>query len=259
MRISASQMAAFDQASTAAFVSNMVGHLSSFAPRHCEVIGEPFVRETIQRGFADCERHGLTKRGPVQLYLELMLLFGSGFASDPQLEWASHALADGDPESQMARAHALHAACLEYLEAAAGPGHCYTLEALAKLRDRQLDRLSFGPPRLREGLLDEMLAIYPQKCHAVGRTALGRLIDEAAAVAQAQGLWSFDGVVLVCVLMFALGHEFAADPLYPWVRVTLSDPRLQDTHARVRKLEGRALAYLDRVLAHFALHRSRHV
>jgi hypothetical protein len=210
------------------FEDDAVAHLARFSPRHCAIVGEPHVREAVQRGMAACTGVGFTHRGPVQLYLELMLLFGSAFATDPQLAWAAQALGAPDPGTQGQRAWALHAAATSWLAAASGDGHVLALAALERLRGRRTKTLSFGPDRWRDGLLADMAAIYPEKFRVVGVDALDRLLEAAHAAAKAAGVWTFEGVVLVAVLMFALGHGVLDDPLHPWVREALADDRFAD-------------------------------
>jgi len=82
------------KAAAAAFEQEMVNHLFSFSPKHCEVIKEPGVREVIRLGLQRAEAFGFTFRGPVRLFIELMFMFGSEFATDPQHPWAAAALQD---------------------------------------------------------------------------------------------------------------------------------------------------------------------
>jgi len=50
--------------------------------------------------------------------------------------------------------------------------------------------------------------------------------------------------------MFAMGHGFATDPLFPWIRTTLNDPLIHDPAQRVRRLVSKIKTYLDAVLKH---------
>jgi hypothetical protein len=232
-------------------VERLCSHVADFAPRHAEVIGRQQVRETVQLGLQRAALVGFDLEGPVLLYLDLMLLFGSGFASDPQLAFTRPWLDDPDAATQMQRAEGLHAACLAYLQQAAGEGHAYTLAALVRLAPWSLAALPFGPQQWPDAMIDLMAHLYPQKAQVLGRPGLAGLAALAAGRSTELGLGSFEGAVLTAVLMFALGHEFARDPLYPWVRTVLADDRAPGVDDRVRRLEGHARAYLRRVLAHF--------
>ena len=57
--------------------------------------------------------------------------------------------------------------------------------------------------------------------------------------------------VIRMLLMFAFGHGCCDDPLYPWIARTLNDERITDPPARAKRLETKALTWLDHVLEYF--------
>src|SRR6266403_4499601 len=122
------------KAAAAAFEQEMVDHLFSFSPKHCEVIKEPGVREVIRLGLQRAEAFGFTFRGPVRLFIELMFMFGSEFATDPQHPWAAAALQDKTVPDQMSRASLLYDAAQKYLEEVSGPNHRYAVASLRRTR-----------------------------------------------------------------------------------------------------------------------------
>ena len=60
------------------------------------IIRKEQMRKAIHFGTGQTFSHGFNFRGPVRLYLELMVLFGSHFDTDPQYPWAARILADHD-------------------------------------------------------------------------------------------------------------------------------------------------------------------
>jgi hypothetical protein len=53
------------------------------------------------------------------------------------------------------------------------------------------------------------------------------------------------------VLILAFGHGCVTDPLYPWIARTLNDEAIADPAACAKRLENKALTWLDHVLAYF--------
>ena len=51
--------------------------------------------------------------------------------------------------------------------------------------------------------------------------------------------------------MFAFGHGCCEDPLYPWIARTLTDEKITDAEARAKRLEKKAITWLDHVLILF--------
>ena len=88
MKIRKEQMAALDRAALKAFEDELVRHLQDFDPKHTTVLDEDGVRQVIRLGMERAAKYGLTNRGPIRFYIELMFLFGSDFDTDPWLPWA---------------------------------------------------------------------------------------------------------------------------------------------------------------------------
>jgi hypothetical protein len=245
------QMEVFRKAALASFESKMMVHLSGFAKRHCEVIGEENVRYVIRLGIERSALYGFTDRGAIQLFLELMFMFGSYFDTDPQLPWAAQILQNREADEEMACADRLYHRTMDYLNAVAGPGNAYTIRALKKIRMIAAQSFTFTSENFVGSLMTEMADAYPEKYRYVGKDALKTLIERGIDSAKTHKVKTDRSLWLFCVLMFALGHGFANDPLFPWIARTLTDSALTDPDQRAKKLEGRAMAYLDRVLAHF--------
>jgi hypothetical protein len=251
MIIRREQMQALGQAALRAFEDEMVVHLADFSPPLFRAVKEDQLRIVIRLGIARAGEYGITFRGPIRLYLELMLLFGSHFDTDPQYPWATEILKDQAHGLQMQRAERLYEKTREYREAVAGPEDAYTLRALSNISVFARQPLRVSLTNLVPSALEEMAYIYPQKKAYVGASGLETLIRQAVAAARICGFSTDRAVTLVVVLMFAFGHGCLNDPLYPWIATTLEDDAIGDSDARARRLERRALTWLDNVLGYF--------
>ena len=250
MKIRAQQMDELKRAALRRFEDEMVQHMKEFSPRHCEVIGEPGVREVIRLGMQRAREHGLTNRGAVRFYIEMMFMFGSDFDTDPQYPWAAEALDAERTPNQNERADRLHAKTIDYLKNVAGPDNEYALDAMR--RTRRASEADLIPPgqTLRSATLERMKSIYPQKCAYVGDAPLRALIQHGMKLAKEHSVSTDESAALFIVLMFALGHGAAADPLFPWISATLNDRAVADPEKRVDRLRRKAITYLDRALGH---------
>ncbi|MBV9152484.1 MAG: hypothetical protein JO213_09340 [Alphaproteobacteria bacterium] len=234
----------------AAFESEMVAHLTEFSPPLAKAAGEPQLRQAIRFGIGHAAEHRFDQRGPVRLYLELMLLFGSYFDTDPQYPWVAEILSSAAAQPQMQRAMLLYEKTLDYRQHVAGADDVYTLHALRNVQ--ALARLAepfSGSPI--DGMLQEIGKLYPQKAAYVGREPLETLIREALERGRVLGFSTRRHAALLVILALAFGHGFASDPLYPWIARTLDDQTITDPTARADRLTRRALTWLDRVLANY--------
>jgi hypothetical protein len=246
------QMEALDRPALAAFEAEMVIHCNGFSPPLCKVLGEAQLRLVIRQAIERARGHGFTNRGPVRLFIELTLLFGRAFDTDPQYPWAGEILRNPLRQSQMDRAEQLYAKTLEYLEKVAGPEDAFTRQALERIVE-----LTQQPPQISQAnfisaMLLQTQRVYPEKAAYAGDSALESLLQEGAAEAVDKDMTAAQSKALFCVLMFAFGHGCTNDPLYPWIAATLQDDRLSDPATRAKRLEKKATTWLHHVIAALA-------
>ena len=234
------------------FEQEMLVHLAGFSPPLFKAVHEQQMKEVVRFGISRASEYSFTFRGPVRLYLELMLLFGSHFDTDPQYPWASEILQDREFAPQMQRAERLYDRLCDYRTKVAGPQDVYTLQALQKLSILAEQQLSVTQANFFPAILAEMARVYPQKTAYVGTDAMTALIGKGAAAAQTYAFSSDRAVALPTVLMFAFGHGCFEDPMYSWIGRTVNDATISDAEARAKRLEKRALTWLNHVLAYFS-------
>jgi hypothetical protein len=248
MQIRPQQMEAFRQVRPQAFEDEMVAHLSQFSPPLFRVIKKDQMREVVQFGLLRARQHGFTLRGPIRLYLELMLLFGSHFDNDPQYPWANEVLADRNSIPEMERAERLHRKTSDYQEKVSGPDAVNTRKALKELSVLIKQPRTLSANSLGTDIKQEMNLVFPQKADYIGEEGLSSLIEEGIGEAR-RHQFPLRGEALVVVLMFSFGHGCTHDPLYPWIARTLEDTRIVNPAARATRLEQKAVTWLNHVVA----------
>jgi len=249
LRISKTQFEAFQTEAVSTFEAETLERCAKLSPLHSAVLGKDGLLRAIRAAVQRAASHGFTFAGPVRLFIDLSLLFGSGFDVDVQYPWAQESLGSRDPSTQIGRSRTLYGRSLEALGQVNGPDNRYTYAAL-----RRLQTLVSAPPPLRAEdfstiVLTEMERIHPQKFAYVGEPALRSLIAAGEAEAASHGLSELPDVLLVILLMFAFGQGCTNDPLYPWIARTLGDDRISTPALRAGKLEEKALLWIRAVLA----------
>jgi hypothetical protein len=243
MKIRQRQVALFAQAVTDEFVDEMVRHVSEFAPRMAVLLGEPAVREIIRMGLDRAEAYGLTNRGPVRLYLDLMFLFGCGFDTDPQLPWAARNLRSRIIPDQTTRASILHTEAMSYIHHVLGDDREHVRAAMMRIRTHLEDLAPVHAAR-EDDALDRLRFLYPTKFDHAGEPVMRALIRNSIDLAKVHDVASGEGNALFVGLAFVLGHGFASDPLFPWIQATLRDPRFTTPARRTEGLLRMTRAYL---------------
>jgi hypothetical protein len=233
-----------------AFEERMVAHLRGLSSPLYKAVGEAQLSSMVKAGIPRAAAYGLTFRGPVRLYLELMLLFGSHFDTDPQYPWGAEILKRVDAGPQMQRADLLYRRTLDYRKAVAGLEDVHTFAALRRIR-----ALVRQPPALtRETFIQamavEIVQVYPQKAAFLGAQGVDSVVRAGILGARELGLTNLRGFALMTMLVLAFGHGCARDPVYEWVERVLKDPAGVDSTTRDARLEAGALAWLEQLLTH---------
>lgn len=230
------------------FEDEMVMHLAEFSPPLYKVIKEDQMREAVRFGMKKADDYGLKLRGPIRLYLEMMLLFGSHFDTDPQYPWAAEILSDRHSVSEMQRAEWLFEKIKDYQAKVSGPHGENTRKALEKLSEIGRGGITFSATEYVSSIRHEMTIAFPEKAEYVGKKEITALIKEGRAEAKKYGLPKIEGETPMIVLMYAFGHGCAEDPLYPWIGNTLRDDKITTPEARTERLKKKAMTWLDHVL-----------
>jgi hypothetical protein len=82
-----------------------LGQLKAFYPQKYAYVGEPALRQLIQRGIESATHYGATPHGAA-LFIALMFAFGHGVTADPLYPWVSATLTDAtiaEPEQRLDR------------------------------------------------------------------------------------------------------------------------------------------------------------
>ena len=247
MRIQASQVRAFEFAAWQRFEREMVEHSQEFSPVLCKVTGDEQLLIAVRSAMKRAWGYGFTNRGPIRLFVELTLLCGSGFDTDPQYPFAEEALCR--PEDQMDRAEALHERHNAYLDEVSGPKAVHERTALRELALLAEKPLPFSVLDLDARLRCELERIFPRKARYVGEAGITTVIEEAKRVAVLHGFHEIRQITLLVALLMAFGHACTSDPLYPWIAGALRDESIPSAAERADALERKALSHLLRTSA----------
>ena len=105
------------------------------------------MRQVIRRGIRKAEGFEFTSRGPVRLFLNMMVMFGSDFFNDPIYPWAGEILSQ-KAVPRMERAMQLHAAVNAYSDAVGGMHFKFERKAIEKAQSIGWEDLKPPPGRL---------------------------------------------------------------------------------------------------------------
>jgi len=244
------QMDSFRSSALQAFENDMVIHLAEFSPQLFTTVKEEQMRKVIRFGMNHADKYGFNFKGPVRLYLELMMLFGSHFDTDPQYPWINKILTDTNTP-QMERAQQLYQYTCDYLSEVNGSENDYTLRGLKNIVHFVEQPLTITEDNFITDVLNQMTLIYPEKTTYIGNEQLEILIKEGIAATYKYDISMLRGKALMILLMSAFGHGCHDDPLYTWISRILNDDLIISSGVRVKCLENEALSRTYHILDYF--------
>ena len=233
------QAIALADAAWASTERDMARRIMAVFPVDAALLGPVDLQRTVRYGVTRARARGFETLGEVCRYVDLALVLGSNFDSDPLLPWASRIL-DG-PNTPTATIDELDAVAIDYLGDVAGEhGEHYT-RALLRSRRLRLEHL--------EGIYDlhEFLSVlYPAKYQEARiDRSFGAFVQRVEQLVDELGFGDVPGArPCIAAMMFMLGTGFAEDPRWPFVARAMESTGTPTY--RLRGLLSRAQRHLER-------------
>ena len=86
------QIAVFSEAEVQKFEDWTLAHLKRFFPKECAESGEARIRRRIRDGTNRAATYGITSKRDVCKFIDLIMMLGPHFESDPRFPWAMEIL-----------------------------------------------------------------------------------------------------------------------------------------------------------------------
>jgi hypothetical protein len=234
----------------ASFEAQLANHFFRHYPNECRGVGREQVLKLVRSGIDRAFVHGYTKQREVGLYINLMMILGSGFDRDPQIPWAGRQLNDGAIEDSFERIQRIFQSTIKYLEDCFGPKNGEMLRTLVRLRDSSLSSAPQSEGlQLRTDLRNLLKFLAPRKFAVDGEDAVRELIEESFDRAIDYRMTQPCGVSVLACLMFLLGARFDNDPMYPWAGTILRGRTGSGEDTRASDLHAAAMRYVESVLS----------
>jgi len=223
----------------------LVRHFSQFYPRECNSADPNEMRRLVGTGLQRAANYGFLTIDTAARYINLMIILGWAFDSDPQLGWARAKLTDY-AQPPLERIRALFQTALDYLGEVAGEKSGKIVRAMIRIR-----RHDFLAPWTSTGeefsaeLIALLARLYPEKAAIQGDEANRMLLLRASYDATRHGFTGPNGIAVVTCLEFMLGAGFDTDPLYWWAGATLRASKNDPEQERVARLVERSLKHVE--------------
>lgn len=227
------------------FEDKLIAQMKRVAPRLGGGLADEALRLAARDGIDRAGAYGFTKKGPIRLFVESMLLLGSHFDTDPQYPVVTSLLRErGD---QMLRAGRIHHEIITYQSVVLGEGGAKLCDALERLI--ALNRSREDIEGSDADMVQALSSSFPTKAAYIGGNALEGLVRHGRMEAMSHGLHDGRSQRLLITSMFTLGHGISRDWSYPGVQQALTDTSIGGSSARAERFQSAALSLLEQTLA----------
>jgi hypothetical protein len=229
------QIRAFERVDMPRFEKEMLKHVDEHFPRHAEVLGAKTVLNVIRHGFDRAENYDFSTRHEVCLFIDMMIMLGSDFDTDPQLPWAADILNDETISDPTVKIEKLYDRVMVYLDHVVGTDGVFPVGPLRKMLEYPIKRLERQlSSDMENWVLLEFKSIWPQKYRAVEEEQLRLLIQNNMDSIEGYGFSGQRAVGFFLILMYLLGHRFYIDPQY---ELLLKDPDNEEVENETTKFD----------------------
>lgn len=243
------QMKAFDQIDFPAFSKEMADHISKHFPGHSKVFGDKAISNVIHQGFERAKAYDFTTRHEVCLFIDMMIMLGSGFDTDPQMTWAGDILNDKNFSDPTIKIERLYDRAMVYLDHVVGTDAVFPVGPLRKMFEYPAKKLqNLSESDMDNGILFEFKNIWPQKFRVVGEEQLRVLIQHNMALIGDYGISGIPAICFFLILMYLLGHRFYMDSMYELSMAGFNDDKVEGPAQKFEHLYAAFMTTLNEML-----------
>ncbi|SPH27469.1 hypothetical protein ASD8599_03935 [Ascidiaceihabitans donghaensis] len=200
--------------------------------------------------YQSAENAGYETRGGCFFWLNMAVLFGSHFSSDPQFGIIAPRHGQTGGSRELADLSRVYTQVANYVsQVLGGPSNRIYNAAVAEFVTQMDDVHGLQDLTDAASVSARLSALYPQKQKSHGRVYLGKL-DSGAYQAKALRLFQADDmrtVYFVAAMEMFFGHQFETDFFKPWIGAAIAEcgPSGTDGPLDVRPLTKQVKLWVD--------------
>ncbi|MBS1614698.1 MAG: hypothetical protein JST06_01115 [Bacteroidetes bacterium] len=243
-----SQLKALEAFRLATFRPRMVQHLSNHFRELTMLCGEEGLVKIIDDAASLIQPLGLKTNTEVCIFIDLCVMLGRGFDTDPLLSWTAQILGKPEADKPVLMEKLMNAA-VKFRTQVLGDDLQPPTAVYERMIQADYDEVEDRIKGLSQpGFLEYLDALWPEKFAVIDESGIGPLQAESIALAKRYGITSPEGAQYVCVLMFLLGHHFDRDFQYEWLINILNDPKYDTEYYKLCSLHFTLQKYFEAMM-----------
>ncbi|CBA30531.1 hypothetical protein ACMSX5_003873 [Cronobacter turicensis] len=210
MEFSQSQVDLLKRMSFDSYVSELTEHAQSVLPGLISSVRLEDVRTYIEQGILFAQKMGYTQRGPVRLYIDMMLMFGANFGKDPLYQWLTGECRENHL-TQIEKSMILYSRLDKYIKVVYGDDGFFFKESYDRFRFFSMERFSVSSKYNHALLRNILREIYPQRFDFIGINSISKFTDLAEQHCDFLKLKRCKQKIYFIIVMFLFGCSFGND------------------------------------------------
>ncbi|CDM88585.1 hypothetical protein [Xenorhabdus bovienii] len=226
------------------YIDELVAHCNESYPYLEMQLGKEGLKTVLTDAIEKTKNAGFDQRGPVQFYIDMLILFGAGFQTDPPYSWVKELLDNHTHLGQLERITLLYHDLTRYLNEVHGEQDEHLKTSLLKLQSINIEGLNVQW-NTYESNVDALLnSLYPQKYRYIKQNSVKKIIQFGVEKSGQYGMKNANESAFLTLIMFLLGDQFDQDIFLPHLNKKLFRQYYSDTDSVIIKIEKEVKDYL---------------
>ncbi|WP_228005956.1 hypothetical protein [Xenorhabdus sp. BG5] len=231
-----------------AYIDELVAHCNESYPYLEIKLGKDGLKLALKNAIEKAKNEGFDQRGPVQIYTDLLILFGTDFHTDPQYAWIKIILNNNSNIGQLEKTTLLYHEVTRYLSRVHGEQDENLKANIIKFQNINIEHLNVQWNTYENNVSILLKSLFPQKYQYIEQNNIKHFIRLGIEKSNQYGIENSNHSAFITLIMFLLGHEFDQDIFLPHLNTKLFKQYYSDTDALIMEMEKNIKEYLKILL-----------
>ncbi|PHM22082.1 hypothetical protein [Xenorhabdus ehlersii] len=226
------------------FIDELVVHCNESYPYLKIKLGEDKLRTALENAIEKSKNDGFDQRGTVQFYIDMLILFGTEFQTDPQYVWIKTILDNHSCLGQLERTSLLYHEIIRYFNEVHGEQDEYLKTSIFKFQNINIERLNVQWNTYESNVDSLLNSLFPQKYRYIKQDNINKSIQFGVEKSNQYGIKNANYSAFLTLTMFLLGHQFDQDIFFPHFNERLLKQYHSDVDSLIIEIENKTKDYL---------------
>ncbi|WP_323852449.1 hypothetical protein [Xenorhabdus szentirmaii] len=227
-----------------AYIDELVLHCNESYPYLEIKLGKEGLIKSLEDAVEKAKNDGFDQRGAVQLYIDMLILFGEEFQTDPQYSWIKETLDNHAHLGQLEKTTLLYHEVTRYLNEVHGEQDENLKASILKFQNINIGHLNVQWNTYKSNVDVLLNSLFPKKYQHIKQDNIKKVIQFGIEKSSQYGIGDANHAAFLTLIMFLLGHKFDQDIFLPHLNTRLFRQYYTDIDSLIIEMEKQAKDYL---------------